>query len=222
MMFGIDKFGIKLLFYFAGMALMSFGVVVSVISDLGVTPISSIPYTITVVSGMDFGVATMIFSVLMVLLQILILRKNYKIVNLLQLPIGLVFGAFLTFCGLITAGIPTPDSFVLKIFLILLSTVFVAAGVFLYVSPGFVPLPPEGFVIAVSQALRKKFSTVKVISDVTMVLISLLTCVIIVHSLGSVGVGTIIAAVLVGYEVKLLTKFFGAKRDRILGRAGIR
>ena len=50
MMFGIDKFGIKLLFYFAGMALMSFGVVVSVISDLGVTPISSIPYTITVVS----------------------------------------------------------------------------------------------------------------------------------------------------------------------------
>ncbi|HJJ93464.1 MAG TPA: DUF6198 family protein, partial [Methanocorpusculum sp.] len=175
------------------MALMSFGVVVSVISDLGVTPISSIPYTITVVSGMDFGVATMIFSVLMVLLQILILRKNYKIVNLLQLPIGLVFGAFLTFCGLITAGIPTPDSFVLKIFLILLSTVFVAAGVFLYVSPGFVPLPPEGFVIAVSQALRKKFSTVKVISDVTMVLISLLTCVIMVHSLGSVGIGTIIA-----------------------------
>ncbi|MBR5814713.1 MAG: hypothetical protein IKY77_00765 [Methanocorpusculaceae archaeon] len=204
------------------MALMSFGVVVSVISDLGVTPISSIPYTITVVSGMDFGVATMIFSVLMVLLQILILRKNYKIVNLLQLPIGLVFGAFLTFCGLITAGIPTPDSFVLKIFLILLSTVFVAAGVFLYVSPGFVPLPPEGFVISVSIALKKKFSTVKVISDVTMVLISLLTCVIIVHSLGSVGVGTIIAAVLVGYEVKLLTKFFGAKRDRILGRAGIR
>lgn len=55
-----------------------------------------------------------------------------------------------------------------------------------------------------------------------MVLISLLTCVIIVHSLGSVGVGTIIAAVLVGYEVKLLTKFFESKRDRILGRAGIR
>lgn len=222
MMFGIDKFGIKLLFYFVGMALMSFGVVVSVISDLGVTPISSIPYTITVVSGMDFGVATMIFSVLMVLLQIIVLRKNYRIVNLLQLPIGLVFGAFLTFCGVITAGIPTPDSFVLKILLILVSTVFVAVGVFLYVSPGFVPLPPEGFVISVSIALKKKFSSVKVISDVTMVLISLLTCVIMVHSLGSVGVGTIIAAVLVGYEVKLLTKIFGAKRDKILGRAGIR
>ena len=222
MMFGIDKFGIKLLFYFAGMALMSFGVVVSVISDLGVTPISSIPYSITVVSGMDFGVATMIFSVLMVLLQIVILRKNYRFVNLLQLPIGLVFGAFLTFCGVITAGIPTPDSFALKILLILLSTVFVAVGVFLYVSPGFVPLPPEGFVISVSIALKKKFSTVKVISDVTMVLISLLTCVIMVHSLGSVGIGTIIAAVLVGYEVKLLTKLFGAKRDKILGRAGIR
>lgn len=89
-------------------------------------------------------------------------------------------------------------------------------------SPGFVPLPPEGFVISVSIALKKKFSTVKVISDVTMVLISLMTCVIMVHSLCSVGVGTIIAAVLVGYDVKLLTKIFGAKRDKILGRAGIR
>ena len=84
------KFGVKLLFYFGGLIIMTLGVVISVKSDLGVTPISSIPYTVTVVSGMDLGIATMLFSVFMVLLQILILRKRFKPINLLQLPIGIL------------------------------------------------------------------------------------------------------------------------------------
>ena len=45
------KFGVKLLFYFGGLIIMTLGVVISVKSDLGVTPISSIPYTVTVVSS---------------------------------------------------------------------------------------------------------------------------------------------------------------------------
>ena len=55
--------------YFGGLMIMTLGVIISVKSDLGVTPISSIPYTITVVSGLDLGITTMLFSVLMVLLQ---------------------------------------------------------------------------------------------------------------------------------------------------------
>lgn len=62
------KLGIRLLFYFGGLIIMTFGVAISVKSDLGVTPISSIPYTMTVVTGMDLGIATMIFSVIVVML----------------------------------------------------------------------------------------------------------------------------------------------------------
>ena len=67
------KTGIRLLFYFGGLIIMTLGVAISVKSDLGVTPISSIPYTMTVVTAMDLGIATMVFSVLLVLLQILLL-----------------------------------------------------------------------------------------------------------------------------------------------------
>ena len=56
------KMALKLLCYFGGLIVMTFGVIISVKSDLGVTPISSIPYTMTVVSGMDLGIATMLFS----------------------------------------------------------------------------------------------------------------------------------------------------------------
>jgi len=70
------KIGIRLLFYFAGLIIMTLGVAISVKSNLGVTPISSVPYTMTVVTGMDLGIATMICSILVVLLQILFLRKE--------------------------------------------------------------------------------------------------------------------------------------------------
>lgn len=212
-----SKIGIRLLSYFIGLIIMTLGVAISVKSDLGVTPISSIPYTMTVVTGMDLGIATMAFSIVVVLLQILLLRKEYKPINLLQIPIGILFGAFLTAASKLMIVFPNPEGSVIKFIIMLISTVFVALGVFLYVPTGFVPLAPEGFLIAVSKKIKIKFSTVKVICDVLMVVISLVTCLISIHSLGSVGIGTIVAALLVGTEVKIMTKYFGESRGKILG-----
>ena len=211
------RIGIRLLFYIGGLIIMTLGVAISVKSDLGVTPISSIPYTMTVVTGMDLGIATMIFSVFVVLLQILLLRKQYKLINLLQIPIGILFGAFLTVGGELMIFLPNPTNFTLKFIIMLISTVFVALGVFLYVPTGFVSLAPEGFLLIASKITKRKFSTVKVICDVAMVIISLVTCLIAIHSLGSVGIGTIVAALLVGTEVKMMTKYWGKSRDKILG-----
>ncbi len=209
--------GKRLLFYFGGLLIMTLGVAISVKYDLGVTPISSIPYTMTVVTGMDLGIATILFSVVVVLLQIAMLRKNYQPINLLQIPIGIIFGLFLTACGKLMNVFPNPSNVVLSFMLMLFSTVFVAFGVFLYVPTGFIPLAPEGFLVAFSKITKIKFGTAKIICDVAMVILSLLTCLIIIHSLGSVGIGTVVSAILVGTEVKLFTKWFGHKRDSFLG-----
>lgn len=209
-------FPIRLLFYFGGLVIMTLGVAVSVKSDLGVTPISSIPYTMTVVFGVELGLATMIFSVAVVILQIIILRKKYKPINLLQIPIGILFGAFLTVGGKVMNFFPDPTNFTLRFIVMLFSTVLVALGVFLYVPAGFVPLAPEGLLLAITQVTKKKFSTVKVISDVSMVIISLVVCLVAIHALGSVGIGTIVAAVLVGTEVRWMTTWWGDSRDKLL------
>ena len=115
---------------------------------------------------------------------------------------------------------PDFDSFPLHFILMLISTMIIATGVFLYVSSGLVPLPTEGFVLAVSIVTKKAFSTIKVFYDVSMVLISAVTCLIMLHSLGSVGIGTIFAALLVGNEVKILTKLFGRKISSMTGDQG--
>lgn len=210
------KLGIKLLFYFTGLIIMTTGVIISVKSNMGVTPISSIPYTMTIVFNMNLGLTTMIFSVVMVLLQILLLRKQYKLKDLLQLPVGIIFGLFLTICQNMMAGVPSPDSLLIRFILMLISTLIVAIGVFLYVSAGLVPLAPEGFMLVVAKISKNNFASIKIICDVSMVLISLITCLIMTHSFGSVGLGTIISAFLVGIEVKYITKLFGKTRDKLL------
>ena len=207
---------IRFVFYFCGLFLMTLGVAVSVKSGLGVTPISSIPYTITVISGMDLGLSTFLFSVVAALLQIPVLRSRYRAVSLLQIPVSVVFGFFMTSGGKILGLLPDPEGFPVRFLLMLVSTVIVAVGVYLYISAGLIPLPPEGFLLAVSAVTGIRFSTLKVIGDVAMVLISLVTCLAVIHRFGSIGIGTVAAALLVGNEVRIIAKHLGGRTKRLL------
>jgi uncharacterized membrane protein YczE/CBS domain-containing protein len=207
---------IRTFFYVFGFLIMTMGVAISVKSGLGVSPVSSIPYTITCVFGIEMGIATVIFHVVLVIAQILLLRKSFKIKNLLQIPAGILFGSFTTFCNSLMVFFPTPENIVVRLVMMLFSTVLIAFGIFLYVPADFIPLAGEGMMLAVSQVTKIKFATVKVIFDISMVIISLITCLTVLHSLGSVGIGTVIAAVLVGSVLKVITKYLGKSRDRIL------
>ena len=209
---------IRLVFYFTGFFIMTLGVAISIKSGMGVSPISSVPYTMTVVFGIELGLATTLFSILCVLLEIPILRKKYKPINLLQIPVSIVFGFFMSSCVSLVRYIPDPSNFVVRLALILISTVVIAIGVFMYLSAGYIPLPTEGLLLAIAEATNTKFATWKVIGDVTMVAISLTTCLIAIHSLGSIGLGTIISALLVGTEVKFITKKFGGTVRKLTGK----
>lgn len=207
---------IRIAFYLVGFLVMTFGIALSVKSDLGVSPVTSIPYTITCIAGLDLGLSTIVFHVALVILQIALLRRAFQVKNLLQVPVGVLFGAFTTFSVSVLAFIPTPTDVWAQIVMMLVSTVFVAFGIFLYVPADFIPLAGEGAMLAISQLSKKKFSTVKLAFDISMMVVSLIACLLVLHSLGSVGVGTVIAAVLVGSELKVLTKLFGAARARVL------
>lgn len=198
----------RLICYFGGLFIVTIGIAISVQSDLGVSPLSAIPYTLTCCWGMEMGKATILFHCVLVLLQILILRKNFKLKLLLQVPVGIVFGYFTTFCNYLVAFLPTTENMVIRICLALISTVLVAVGIFFYLPADIMPLAGEGIMQAVADTTKIDFSKVKVASDIIMVLISLVTCLIVIHSIGSVGIGTIIAAVLTGVVLGQITKFW--------------
>lgn len=209
---------IRIPMYFIGLFIMTTGVALSVKSNLGVSPVSSIPYTITCVWGIEMGKATILFHIVLVILQILLLRKNFKAKSLLQVVVGVIFGYFTTFCNYIASFLPTPDNYPVRIAMLLVSTILVAFGIFLYLPADLIPLAGEGAMSAVSQISGMEFAKVKVRFDCSMVVISMTTCLIALHSLGSVGVGTIAAAILVGTVLGFINKLVGDKRDRLLGK----
>ncbi len=207
---------IRLPMYFIGLFIMTVGIAFSVRSDLGVSPVSSPPYTLTVVWNVEMGMATFLFHVALVLLQILLLRRKYKPKNLLQLAVGVVFGLFTTFCNSLVMMIPIPDILPFRIIMLAVSIVIVAIGIFLYVPADIMPLAGEGTMLAISQVTGFKFSNVKIGFDVSVSVISLVICLITVHNPGSVGIGTVVSAVLTGAALGVITRVFGKKRDRLL------
>ena len=202
--------------YITGLFIMTLGIGISVKSDLGVSPVSSIPYTMTCVWGIEMGKATILFHAALVAIQIILLRRRFRLRNLLQVPVGIMFGYFTTFSNYLMSFLPDPHNIAIQLGMLLISTLLVAVGLFFYVPADIIPLAGEGVMLAVADVTKKQFSTIKLLFDISMVVISLITCLVLLHSLGSVGIGTVIAAVLVGVELKLITRLLGEVRDRRL------
>lgn len=207
---------VRILMYILGLFILTIGISISVKSDLGVSPLSSLPYTMTCVWGIEMGKATIIFHCLLVLLQVILLGRKFKPINLLQVLAGIIFGYFTTFCNYLISFIPSPNNMVDQIMMALISTVFVAVGTFFYLPTNIMPLAGEGIVDTIAVVTKTEFSNIKIMFDSFLVLVSVIICFIALHNLGSVGIGTLIAALLVGAEIGYLTKLFGKWRDKII------
>ena len=207
---------VRILMYILGLFILTIGISISVKSDLGVSPLSSLPYTMTCVWGIEMGKATIIFHCLLVLLQAILLGRKFKPINLLQVLAGIIFGYFTTFCNYLISFIPSPNNIVDQIMMALISTVLVAVGTFFYLPTNIMPLAGEGIVDTIAVVTKTEFSNIKIMFDSFLVLVSVIICFIALHNLGSVGIGTLIAALLVGAEIGYLTKLFGKWRDKII------
>lgn len=198
---------------------MTIGVGFSVKSNLGVSPVSSIPYTMTLVWGIEMGKATILMHLALIALQIIILRKDFKLVSLLQFVVSIAFGYFTTFSNYMMSFMPSPTSYWLRLSYLGLSIICVALGILLYLTADIMPLAGEGVMGAVAFKTGKAFPKVKIGFDISMVVISLITCLIAIESFGSVREGTLISAVMVGVVLGIFTKYFKGKLIHFLDEA---
>jgi len=200
--------------YIIGLFIMTIGIAISVKSNLGVSPVSSIPYTMTRCWNIEMGRATIIFQSFLVLMQLIILRKKFKFRSLLQVPVGIVFGYFTTFSNHLMTFLPNVENYFIRIFMILVSIVLIAIGLSFYIPANIMPLASEGVMQAFAEVTGIAFPKLKVAFDVSVVLISLAVCLIVTKSFGSVGIGTVLAAVLVGIVLGNILKVWATIKKR--------
>ena len=196
----------RYLLLLAGLSIMAFGVAFSIKASLGTSPISSVPYVVSLFAPLTVGTATIVMHCVFILLQILILRRNYHPIQLMQLPVAVFFGCLTDFGVWAVRGIHC-STYWQQWIVCLIGILLVAAGVSLEVKAGVVVLAGEGVVLAICKVLPKiKFGYMKVGFDVTLVVIACILSFTFTGHLQGVREGTVAAALLVGLIAKQIGK----------------
>lgn len=209
----MDKFK-RYLVFMIGLYVNSLGVALITKASLGTSPISSIPYVLSLNFPMTLGTFTIFFNVLLILLQIILLRKNFKLEHLLQLPVTVAFGYFIDL-SMIMLNFIRPESYLMKVIYLLIGCVVLGFGVYLEVLANVVMLPGESFIRAVVFIWHTEFGITKIIFDSSMTIIAGLMSFLLAHHLDGVREGTIIAALLVGYFARMFGKLFASLPEKL-------
>ncbi len=189
-----------------GLIFNSFGVAFVTKASLGTSPISSIPYSLSlIITRLTMGNWTIFYSILLTLLQWAILKKNAKKAELvLQMIVSVAFGYLIDFSMFLLQSVQ-PQVYIVKIVLLLIGCVIIAFGAYLEVVGDVVMLPGYAFVRAITKVTKKEYGIVRVISDVSMAVVAAILCLVFLHRLIGVREGTIIAALVVGTFVKIFS-----------------
>lgn len=196
-----------------GLSLMSLGIAFSIRSDLGTTPISSLPYVLSELMPLTLGALMILMNLAFVALQALLLRKRFKPVQLLQIPVVVVFG-LLNDAALWVVRDVSHSAYWQQWILVAIGIVLVGIGVAFQVKAQTTPLAGEGLILALSNELIRKFgvkrpflfSSVKIQFDTSLVLLSVVIALIFTGGLAGVREGTVAAALCVGFVVHLVIR----------------
>ena len=194
---------------------MAFGVAFSIQAGLGTSPISSVPYATSEISGLSVGTTTIIMNFLFVLIQIAILRRQYDWFQILQFPAAILFGTVIDLAERLIRSIAY-SNYVEQWLLCLIGIFLIAFGVSMEVMANLVTTAGEGIVLAICKVVPIKFGNMKMIFDVTLVCIAIILALLFLGRLSGVREGTIAAAILVGQITKQTNKLMKKVEKRML------
>lgn len=200
-----------------GLSVMAFGVAFSIKADLGISPISTVPYVTSIISGLSVGTTTIIMNFLFVLIQIGILRRQYDWFQLLQFPAAIVFGTMIDVAEYLLRGLPVNGYGQEWIFCVL-GIVLIAFGISVEVTANLVTTAGEGIVLAICQVAPVKFGNMKMAFDITLVCISLALSLLFLGHPEGVREGTLAAMIFVGQVTKVTNRFVGRIGAVVLDR----
>lgn len=183
------------------------GVAITKHGELGVSPISSVANIMSYkIPALSLGTWLIIWNCVLILAQALILRKNFRPIELLQIPVSLLFGWFTDFGTFCVSIIPT-DMYTVRLAMVILGTVVLGFGISLSVIANVVMNPGEALVRIISNTINKNFGNVKIVFDISCVLTSVILSLLFFNfTIVGTREGTFIAAVLTGMVVKFFTK----------------
>lgn len=205
----------RIVIYFVGMLVLSFGIVLNTKASLGVSPIITVSYTISRIWKLNFSNITFLLYSTFVVIEITIrsIQRKWKELPfiLLQIALSLAFTRVMDIYDRLLPDLGgVEDSFAgtipFRVLILLLAIFLIGLGIVLTVEPDLIPNPADGIVYVISDTVGKSMGIIKNTIDITCVCISCIICILNHERITGVGIGTILAMLLCGRVVALTTK----------------
>lgn len=182
---------------FLGSFILSIGVAIIVKTDLGISPITSIPLVLSLEFPVTLGTTMLAWNFTLIFLQFVLLRRDFSVKQLSQVMVSVVYSIMLDFSTYLFKDF-NPENFIFRLFLMMVGCVLVALGIICESSPRLVQSPGNGFVLTVSDVTNKPLHMVKNMTDVVLVLTATTLSFVFFREIKGVGVGTVVTALAVG------------------------
>ena len=195
---------------------MSLGIACTTKAALGNSPVSSIPYTLSlIIPRLTLGNWTILFNLIFVVMQaFLIGRKVNKAELLIQTVLTFVFGYCVDLCMWILKWV-VPGAYWQHILVLIIGCFIMAFGVWLEVLGDVAMLPADAVARVIASKSGWQFGSVRLVFDISCSLIAAALCIIFLGKLSGVREGTVICALLIGNIVKFYTRRFQGLSERI-------
>ena len=200
------RFVARIAIYCLGLWILAFGIALSVNSNLGVSPVSSLPYAVSRILNISLGNCTTIVYTVYILLQMVLLGGKFQPALLLQLVFSTIFGYFVDTAKLLLGDFCLPTYFG-QLAMLAASVVLIGFSLVLYIDVNLAPMPAEGLVGCIAGKTGKPFSSIKTLFDCTSVLVAVVLSFVFLGKLDGIREGTVITALLVGRMMGMLRKY---------------
>ncbi len=204
----------RYILFIVSLFISALGVAITKRGELGVSPISSVAnvfsYQFPILSMGSWLIA---WNCVLIVGQIFILRKHFKPIQFLQVPLSFLFGYFTDFGMFLVSFFPA-DIYVVRLIWVFLGVIVLGFGISLSVIANVIMNSGEAFVKAISDTTQKNFGNVKILFDICCVALAIvLSLIFFDFTLVGTREGTLIAAVLTGVVVKFFQKKLLEKVD---------
>ena len=195
--------------FLIGLFIASMGVALSAKAGLGTSPVASVPYSVSLVNHtLTFGWWLNMWSVLQIAVQIALLRKKCKPVEIIiQTVLAFVYGYLTDFSCKLISGLQA-NTYIMQFALMILSCFVLGFGIWIQFKGGVAMLPGEAMNRAISEVTGRKYENIKIFIDVLYIIVAAAICFIFIGKLEGVREGSIIAAVFIGNIIKLYNSLY--------------
>lgn len=207
----------RAVFYFAGMTILSAGIILNTKSGYGVSPIISVAFTASQIWNINFGNASLVLYIILAVIEYrLEWHRNFKPYDLLQIPLSIILTRLFNLFGVI---FPDVQSVPGRAFCLALGITLTGMGAAMNLNARLVPNPGDGIVQAISDCSGKSMGLCKNCTDFVCVALAASMGLIFTGHLTGLGIGTVFAMIGVGRAMALYNWLFQKLELRLVGLA---